>query len=658
MIADGLTNGDRVRITALVAAIIVLPAAAGNLLSYFIYDPQAPFAMAFSMAAPKLAAALPLHIPLPFALGLMVRLAKRDNPRLTIASIFLAVIGGAVSGGVAVITLLAIRPLLVWSPPIGWWTYLSYSAIGILMYTIAMGIVRAVLWYRVARAEDERRRVLESDAVRRARSILERRFRPATMTRTLRRVAAEVLVAPRVAELRLRRLACHARLLLNRPSEQEVSLHDELSVLRSAVSLEREEICIKIEGQDAYASSGPTQALVAALEKSILEARPDQVTITTSNDKDKIVVSVTASRAREEILNTVAFLPQREPAPPMQSEPLREERHTWPVVPIVTIPVFAAMTWTIIFKWSVAAFALGVSFALWVFVGPILFRVVGRLVSFRFVKSALAALSVTFLAVLAISAVSVLCANILGKFSFVHEILNHALAFVVERNAAVACTIAATSFAQSFGRVWLEAQSLRMRAHDQAIGAEAMELEERFHPHFLFNALTSILALCRRDPYRAASMSRCLADLTTATVNSAGVAYWPLRSELRVVDDYLTIQRMRFGTRMALREWTFRRGTGALLVPRLILQPLLENAVKHAVSKTSDPTGIGLKARRRGRWLELETWNESVACCVPQRLGHGLEFVVARVRSAGGFVRFNVDHGRFVVTCRLPVTLH
>jgi signal transduction histidine kinase len=135
--------------------------------------------------------------------------------------------------------------------------------------------------------------------------------------------------------------------------------------------------------------------------------------------------------------------------------------------------------------------------------------------------------------------------------------------------------------------------------------AQLDALRLQLHPHFLFNTLNGIAALTGADPARAQRMLARLGDLLRQTLEDDGVAEIPIERELALLAPYLDIQRMRFGDRLRFHE-AVAPETRAALVPALMLQPLVENAVQHGVSRSPQGATIVLRVERRGDRLGVE----------------------------------------------------
>ena len=147
--------------------------------------------------------------------------------------------------------------------------------------------------------------------------------------------------------------------------------------------------------------------------------------------------------------------------------------------------------------------------------------------------------------------------------------------------------------------------ALRTKERDEAearrLASEAQlaSLESRVQPHFLFNTLNSIAALIPRDPEGAERMTGQLASLMRSSLDNAASSLVPLEQELKIVRDYLDIERVRFGER--LRFQIDADGLpGSVMVPRLSLQTLVENSVKFAVSPRRDGATVTIRAKKTG----------------------------------------------------------
>jgi sensor histidine kinase YesM len=154
-----------------------------------------------------------------------------------------------------------------------------------------------------------------------------------------------------------------------------------------------------------------------------------------------------------------------------------------------------------------------------------------------------------------------------------------------------------------------EAERRAAEARLLAQGSELKALKAQINPHFLFNSLHSISALTGSDPARAREMCILLSEFLRSTLGLGDRASVPLRDELGQVRRYLTIEKVRFGDRLRFEEELDEAALDCE-VPPLILQPLVENAVKHGVATMLDETRITLRASAGVSSLQLTLENQ------------------------------------------------
>jgi LytS/YehU family sensor histidine kinase len=175
-------------------------------------------------------------------------------------------------------------------------------------------------------------------------------------------------------------------------------------------------------------------------------------------------------------------------------------------------------------------------------------------------------------------------------------------------------------------------QTAHTRALAVAAEARLASLESRVRPHFLFNSLNSAIALIPEDPARAEQVLERLSALLRFSLDANRTRLVPLGEELRIVVDYLEIERDRFGERLRYRidvpaeleTWT---------IPAFALQTLVENSVKYAVATRSGGGEIRVAAKRDGGRLELvvEDDGPGFTTAAAQEAGHGLDTLRARL---------------------------
>ncbi|HZT59515.1 MAG TPA: histidine kinase [Pyrinomonadaceae bacterium] len=139
----------------------------------------------------------------------------------------------------------------------------------------------------------------------------------------------------------------------------------------------------------------------------------------------------------------------------------------------------------------------------------------------------------------------------------------------------------------------------------RASQAQLQALKMQLHPHFLFNSLHAVSALVHSNPDAADKMIARLGDFLRLTLDASATQEVPLRRELEFLNCYLEIERTRFNDRLTTGLEVDPRALDCR-VPNLILQPLVENAIRHGVAPRSAPGHVEVRAERRGEVLRLE----------------------------------------------------
>jgi len=197
---------------------------------------------------------------------------------------------------------------------------------------------------------------------------------------------------------------------------------------------------------------------------------------------------------------------------------------------------------------------------------------------------------------------------------------------------SLAIAVPASLGASSYARL-----SERAHAGERAASeAQLASLESRVRPHFLFNALNSAIALIPEDPARAEDVLVRLSALLRFSLDRQQARLVPLGEELRIVVDYLEIERARFGDRLRYRVEVANE-LESHEVPAFALQTLVENSVKYAVATRKDGGEIVIAARERGHTLELEVTDDGPGfATAPMPAGHGLDTLRARLAALYG----------------------
>ena len=202
---------------------------------------------------------------------------------------------------------------------------------------------------------------------------------------------------------------------------------------------------------------------------------------------------------------------------------------------------------------------------------------------------------------------------------------------------------------------WLLSDYYR-RYHSSELRAERLErsftearlrsLRMQLDPHFLFNALNTISSQVERDPKLARAMIGHLGDLLRLSLESRDRQQVPLVEELAFLEHYLAIQQIRFGDRLRV-ELQIAADARHALVPALLIQPLVENAIRHGIGRRSTPGTVWISASRQADRLTLRVADDGVGLppgWSPERpSGLGLSLTRERIATLHG------DSGHFSV---------
>ncbi len=195
----------------------------------------------------------------------------------------------------------------------------------------------------------------------------------------------------------------------------------------------------------------------------------------------------------------------------------------------------------------------------------------------------------------------------------------------------------------------------------QLAQARLTALHQQLQPHFLFNTLHAIGVLNREDPARATRMIAALGDLLRSSLETREENEIPLARELALLEQYLEIESIRFSDRLTVSV-TVPDELRAALVPPFSLQPLVENAIKHGVSRITGPSVIRLAAHASNGTLHLMIWNSGPPLAL-HRTAEGVGLATTRARlsrlygPAGGIELANHEGG-VQVSLRLPYRGH
>jgi two-component system sensor histidine kinase AlgZ len=198
---------------------------------------------------------------------------------------------------------------------------------------------------------------------------------------------------------------------------------------------------------------------------------------------------------------------------------------------------------------------------------------------------------------------------------------------------------------------------LLAKAHSPALAeARLQALQARIRPHFLFNSLNAVLALIRRDPQRAERALEDLADLFRTLMSDAR-QFVRLSEEIALLERYAELEQLRLGERLRI-TWEIDGAPGDALLPPLVLQPLLENAVYHGVEPGTDAAEVLVRIERRGNRVLVRIDNPYHEAEV-QRAGNRMALENIRERlllffDAEARIATQTDGGRYRVEIEIP----
>jgi len=190
-------------------------------------------------------------------------------------------------------------------------------------------------------------------------------------------------------------------------------------------------------------------------------------------------------------------------------------------------------------------------------------------------------------------------------------------------------------YGRHFHRRWRDRTLEASRLEAELARAELEALRLQLHPHFLFNSLNAVTTLLHRDPIAAERVLVQLASLLRAALDSARRQEQPLGEELDLARRYLEVEAVRLGGQLRL-EVHAEEATLGLLVPTLILQPLVENAVRHGIAPRGGAGTVRIEARRRPDGLHLAVADDGVGLDV-DRGGSGIGLDNTRRRLVHGY---------------------
>lgn len=205
---------------------------------------------------------------------------------------------------------------------------------------------------------------------------------------------------------------------------------------------------------------------------------------------------------------------------------------------------------------------------------------------------------------------------------------------------------------------WRDGEIAKWRAETAARELELQVLRAQINPHFLFNALNNLRALINEDPARAREMLSRLSNTLRHTLQHSAKERVPLADELAVVRDYVALEQLHHEERLRV-HWQVDPAAAGASVPPMLLQLLVENAIKHGVARTPGGGVVDIRIDRQGERLHIAVGNPgqwTPAAAAPTGTGLGLVHLrerLARAGGAGADCRVATAEGRVSVSVEL-----
>ncbi len=242
---------------------------------------------------------------------------------------------------------------------------------------------------------------------------------------------------------------------------------------------------------------------------------------------------------------------------------------------------------------------------------------------------------------------------VLGALAGIYGCATLVLAGLVDRPPWVASAASGAALAATL----VAALMMRARARaPAATTARLTELQARIRPHFLFNTLNSAIALVRAEPAKAEALLEDLSDLFRHALVDQGESV-SLADEIELARRYLAIEQVRFGHRLQ-QEWDIDATADRATLPPLILQPLVENAVRHGVEPSESGATVRVSTQRRGSVVVIKVTNTVPAGVGAPGHGLALDNVRDRLRllhDVQGRFRSGLVDGVYQVRMEVPL---
>jgi len=189
----------------------------------------------------------------------------------------------------------------------------------------------------------------------------------------------------------------------------------------------------------------------------------------------------------------------------------------------------------------------------------------------------------------------------------------------------------ATSSSMDYYRYYRERELRASRLEATLVETRLESLKNQIHPHFLFNTLNAISSLMHKDVNAADEAISRLADLLRVTLEADGTQEVTLRQEIDLLRQYVEIEKLRLGERLSVTV-DVPDEIAAAMVPNMVLQPVVENAIRYGVSSRSEPGTVAVSARRFGDEMEIRVADDGPG--LPEGYVEGIGIGNTRARLA------------------------
>jgi two-component system LytT family sensor kinase len=209
------------------------------------------------------------------------------------------------------------------------------------------------------------------------------------------------------------------------------------------------------------------------------------------------------------------------------------------------------------------------------------------------------------------------------EYSFINHIGDYK--FNVFITLIIGTLILLYHFQRINAEVILKAKEMEViKLNQSKTQAELQALQSKINPHFLYNALNSIVSLIHEDPDRAEEMTLKLSKLFRYSINSQKENFCTLKEEIEILNTYLDIEKVRFGNRI---NFTIEMPPELehKMVPRFLLQPMVENALKHGLKDVRDNGEIKVVLARNEQQLDFFIYDNGVSFPAELEAGYGMQ---------------------------------